>query len=119
MPVYKGVYLNNTWQAISIRENLFLLAGSTAVTAISFFTIFFFKNRKLQKRLIILNILLTVGLFISQYYLIEIFKKESGIIQGDWQMIAILPLFILVFHIFAYRGIAADEKLISSADRMR
>jgi hypothetical protein len=51
--------------------------------------------------------------------LIEIFKKESGIIQGDWQMIAILPLFILVFHIFAYRGIAADEKLISSADRMR
>lgn len=119
MPVYKGVYLNNTWQAISIRENLFLLAGSTVVTAISFFTIFFFKNRKLQKRLIVLNILLTVGLFIAQYYLIEIFKKEMGIIQGDWQMIAILPLFILVFHVFAYRGIAADEKLLSSADRMR
>ncbi len=119
MPVYKGVYLNNTWQAISIRENLFLLAGSTAVTAISFFTIFFFKNRKLQKRLILLNIVLTVGLFIAQYYLIEIFKKDSGIIQGDWQMIAVLPLFILVFHVFAYRGITADEKLISSADRMR
>ena len=119
MPVYKGVYLNNTWQAISIRENLFLLAGSTAVAAISFFTIFFFKNRKLQKRLILLNILLTVGLFIAQYYLIEIFKKEMGIIQGDWQMIAILPLFILVFHVFAYRGTVADEKLLSSADRMR
>lgn len=119
MPVYKGVYLNNTWQAISIRENLFLLAGSTLVAAISFFTIFFFKNRKLQKRLIFLNILLTLGLFIAQYYLIEIFKKEMGIIQGDWQMIAILPLFILVFHVFAYRGIVADEKLLSSADRMR
>ena len=119
MPVYKGVYLNNTWQAISIRENLFLLAGSAVITAISFFIIFLFKNRKLQKRLILLNIVLTVGLFIAQYYLIEVFKKDSGIIQGDWQMTAILPLFILVFHVFAYRGIAADEKLLSSTDRMR
>lgn len=119
MPVYKGVYLNNTWQAISVRENLFLLAGSAVITAISFITIFLFKNRKLQKRLILLNIVLTVGLFIAQYYLIEVFKKDSGIIQGDWQMTAILPLFILVFHVFAYRGIAADEKLLSSADRMR
>ena len=119
MPVYKGVYLNNTWQAISIRENLFLLSGASIVTTISFLTIFLFKNRKMQKRLILLNILLTTGLFIAQYYLIEIFKKQMGIIQGDWQMIAILPLFILVFHVFAYRGIVADEKLLSSADRMR
>lgn len=119
MPVYKGVYLNNVWHSISIRENLFLLSGSTIVAAISFLTIFFFKNRKLQKRLILLNILLTVGVFIAQYYLIEIFKMNTGIIQGDWQMIAILPLFMLLFHVFAYRGIVADEKLLSSADRMR
>jgi hypothetical protein len=47
------------------------------------------------------------------------FKKDNGIVQGDWQMIAILPLFMLLFHVFAYRGIVADEKLLSSADRMR
>ncbi len=119
MPVYKGVYLNNTWQAISIRENLFLLSGAAIVTALGLICIFLFKDRKMQKRLIILNILFTVGLFIAQYYLIEIFKKEMGIVQGDWQMIAILPLFIIAFHFFAYRGIVADEKLLSSADRMR
>lgn len=119
MPVYKGVYLNNTWQAVSIRENLFLLSGAAIVAAISFLTIFLFKNRNTQKKLILLNIVLTIALFVAQYYLIEIFKKEMGIIQGDWQMIAILPLFILVFHVFAFRGIVADEKLLSSADRMR
>lgn len=119
MPVYKGVYLNNTWQAVSIRENLFLLSGAAIVAAISFLTIFLFKNTNTQKKLILLNIVLTIALFVAQYYLIEIFKKEMGIIQGDWQMIAILPLFILVFHVFAYRGIVADEKLLSSADRMR
>jgi Domain of unknown function (DUF4293) len=119
MPVYKGLYLNNTSQAVSIRENLFLLAGASIVTAIGFFTIFLFKNRKLQKRLIVLNLLFIAGLFIAQYYLIEVFKKEMGVVLGDWQMIAILPLFMLLFHVFAYRGIVADEKLISSADRMR
>jgi hypothetical protein len=111
--------MNNTIQAVSIRENLFLMAGAAVVTGISFLTIFLFKNRKLQKRLIILNILLIIGLFIAQYYLIEIFKKEMSVVQGDWQMIAILPLFMLLFHVFAYRGIVADEKLLSSADRMR
>lgn len=119
LPVYKGVFLNGTWQVVSISENLFLLSGATASGCIGLITIFLFKKRKAQKRLIMLNILLTIGVFIAQYYLIEIFKNDIGIIQGDWQMTAILPLFILVFHVFAYRGIAADEKLLSSADRMR
>jgi hypothetical protein len=119
MPVYKGVYLNGTQQVVSIRENLFLLAGSAILTTISFLTIFLFKNRRAQKRFIIFNILLIIGVFIAQYYLIEMFKKDNGIVQGDWQMIAILPLFMLLFHVFAYRGIVADEKLLSSADRMR
>jgi len=119
LPVYKGVFLNGTWQAVSISENLFLLSGATVSGCIGLITIFLFKKRKVQKRLIILNILLTIGVFVAQYYLIEIYKKDIGIIQGDWQMTAILPLFILVFHVFAYRGITADEKLLSSADRMR
>jgi hypothetical protein len=119
LPVYKGIFLNGTWQAVSISENLFLLSGATVSGCIGLITIFLFKKRKAQKRLIILNILLTIGVFVAQYYLIEIFKKDIGIIQGDWEMTAILPLFILVFHVFAYRGIAADEKLLSSADRMR
>jgi hypothetical protein len=119
LPVYKGVFLNGTWQAVSISENLFLLSGATVSGCIGLITIFLFKKRKVQKRLIIVNILLTIGVFVAQYYLIEIYKKDIGIVQGDWQMTAILPLFILVFHVFAYRGIAADEKLLSSADRMR
>jgi hypothetical protein len=119
LPVYKGIFLNGTWQAVSISENLFLLSGATFSGCIGLITIFLFKKRKVQKRLIMLNILLTIGVFVAQYYLIEIYKKDIGIIQGDWQMTAILPLFILVFHVFAYRGIAADEKLLSSADRMR
>lgn len=119
LPVYKGIFLNGTWQAVSISENLFLLSGATISGCIGLITIFLFKKRKLQKRMILLNILLTIGVFVAQYYLIEIYKKDIGIIQGDWQMTAILPLFILVFHVFAYRGIAADEKLLSSADRMR
>jgi hypothetical protein len=34
-------------------------------------------------------------------------------------MAAMLPIFIIIFHIFAFVGIRKDEKLLSSADRMR
>jgi hypothetical protein len=63
--------------------------------------------------------LLTGGIFAAQYYLIEQLKKDIGIVQGDWQMAAMLPIFIIIFHIFAFVGIRKDEKLLSSADRMR
>jgi hypothetical protein len=66
-----------------------------------------------------LNIVFSAVVFISQYYLIEQLKKDISIVQGDWQMPAMLPLFIIVFHIFAFMGIRKDEKLLSSADRMR
>lgn len=119
MPIYKGVTVFNIPYSFTIRENLFFLSGCVILATLCLIAIFQFKNRKLQKRLIILNILIIIALFISQYFLIEIYKKNMGIAQGDWQMISILPLFMLLFHVFAYRGIVADEKLLSSADRMR
>ena len=119
MPIYKGVTVFNISYSFSIRENLFFLSGCVILATLCLIAIFQFKNRKLQKRLITLNILIIIALFISQYYLIEIYKKNMCIAQGDWQMIAILPLFMLLFHVFAYRGIVADEKLLNSADRMR
>jgi len=119
LPVYKGITLFGIARIISIRENLFLYSACAILTVLSLITIFQYKNRKSQKRLIVLDILLTIAVFVSQYFLVEFFKPVLEISQGDWQMTAILPLFILVFHVFAYRGVVADEKILSSADRMR
>jgi hypothetical protein len=118
-PIYEGLFMNATTQAFGIRENIFLFAGVTMITLLNIIAIFLFKSRKQQKRLILINILFSAIVFIAQYYLIEQLKKDISIVQGDWQMAAMLPLFIIVFHIFAFMGIRKDEKLLSSADRMR
>jgi tetrahydromethanopterin S-methyltransferase subunit D len=118
-PIYVGLFMNASTQAFGIRENIFLFAGTTVVALTGLVTVFLYKNRKKQKLLILLNNLFSAVVFIAQYYLIEQLKKDINIVQGDWQMAAMLPLFIIVFHIFAFLGIRKDEKLLSSADRMR
>ena len=69
--------------------------------------------------LIAVNILLTAGVFVLQYFLIEELRNELGMATGNWQIAAILPVFMIMFHVFAYKAISQDEALLNSADRMR
>jgi hypothetical protein len=119
LPIYNGTILGNPPRDYFVQENLILFALSILVAVISFVNIFFFKNRVQQKILIVANVLFTIAVFVLQYFLVETLIKETQIIIGNWQIAAILPLFIVVFHCFAYVGIRKDEKLLSSADRMR
>jgi glucan phosphoethanolaminetransferase (alkaline phosphatase superfamily) len=118
-PVFKGVLMNSEIRDIRIREHLLLLAVSVIAGLISFITIFMFKNRTRQKVLIIFNSLICAGIFAAQYFIVEERKTEISIAQGDWQLIALIPLFMIILLIFSYQNIRSDEKLLSSADRMR
>ena len=80
--------------------------------------IFLYKNRKLQAKFCVLNILLLIG-----WYLLYIFNVKT---VGDAQnasfhlaFAACLPLISLILHVMALRGIRADEALIKSMDRIR
>ena len=80
--------------------------------------IFLYKNRKLQGKFCVLNILLLIG-----WYLLYIFNVKT---VGDAQnasfhvaFAACLPLISLILHVMALRGIRADEALIKSMDRIR
>lgn len=119
IPVFGGVGSDNLPKDFSIRESLILMFIVALATILPFITIFLFKSRSSQKKLIIINIILAAGTIVAEYLLVEQFKKSFGIIQGNWQLSAILPFFIILFNVFAFRGIIHDEKLLSSADRMR
>ena len=75
--------------------------------------IFLYKNRKLQFRLTILALLLSL-LNIFLYY-----RETLAYTEGNYTITAILTLLIPIFLFFASRGIYKDEKLIKSADRLR
>ena len=84
-----------------------------------FINIFLFKNRGLQKKLIIINMVLSVLTVTTEYFSVDKFKQQFGIAQGTWEISAILPFFIILFLAFAFRGIRKDEKMLSEANRMR
>ncbi|MGV6944671.1 DUF4293 domain-containing protein [Sphingobacterium kyonggiense] len=104
-------------------EPSFLMMTIVAVilTLIPIFIIFQFKNRKLQLKLILVQVILVclfaIWMWITADGLRDV--KESGIHIGNIGIgYFTLPLSIL-FISFAIRGIRNDEKLIKSADRLR
>lgn len=119
VPVFAGPGQDGLIKVFSIRENLLLLLIVTLAVAIPFITIFLFKNRPLQKIMIAINGVLAILTVVTEYFSVDAFKQQFGISQGNWEMSAILPFFIILFLVFAFRGIRKDEKLLSEANRMR
>jgi hypothetical protein len=101
-----------------VSANAFLLILNIVVGALSFITIFFFKNRKLQLRacrLCLMLIFVMVGL---------LFYTSDALAGGIDQRVtfkagAYLPLIQIVLVFLAHVGIKKDDKLVRSADRLR
>jgi hypothetical protein len=75
--------------------------------------IFLYKNRKLQLRIVIVAILLSL-LNIYLYY-----KQTLQFSHGFYALTSVLVFVIPVFLFLAARGIGRDEKLVKSLDRLR
>lgn len=88
------------------------------IAAISFITIFLFKNRKLQLKVSIVLLILSIILLlaVTSYAFILSGKYDA---QLQFRVNLIFPVMVLVFSILAYRGIKKDEELVKSYDRLR
>lgn len=93
---------------------LMILGLLTGVIALA--SIFLFKNRKLQLKIVRSNAIL-VGVFIG---LCIYFLAINMVTKIDLPRPGIVfPLFSILFNVLAMRGIVADEQLIKSMDRLR
>lgn len=117
--LYTGTMADGTTRSFVLGDHFLLLACIFAIGVISFACIFLFKNRKLQYRISILAMLLTIGYIFLQYFIIEQFKKDNLVQTGSYQVAALLPIAMVVFLVLAARGIRKDEKLVKSLDRLR
>lgn len=91
-----------------------LFLGSAAL---SFITIFLFKNRQLQFVLCRLNIILNLillGLFV--YHSLSV---SGGVATPEKGIGMFLPIFSIVFLVLANKAIKKDEDLVKSVDRLR
>ena len=117
--LYVGTLPDATKKQFVLGDHFLLVAFIVALGVLALICIFLFKNRKLQFRLTILTLVLTIGFIIVQYLLIEQFKKEYTFQTGSYQVAALMPIVMIIFLILAARGIYKDEKLVKSLDRLR
>ncbi len=103
----------SSFQYLTAGFNIMILILTVALVCIAAIDIFLYKNRKLQARLAILGILLSL-LNIFLY-----FKQIPKFAVGNYDLTAILVFLIPVFFFLATRGIFKDQKLVKSLDRLR
>ena len=97
-----------------------MIVLSSLGVVLPFITIFSYKNRMRQLRLIrfaVITLVLLIALFFF-YYSPEMERVSGGITMYGVPG-AYLPVVSLIFLILASRAVMSDEKLIRSADRLR
>jgi len=94
-------------------NNFFTLLLTIATIGISAVTIFMFKDRKLQMKLCLL------GLLVSVLILVLYFMNMKKLIAATPALWVILPVAVIVGYFMAFRNIRKDEKLVKSLDKLR
>ncbi len=113
---YRGIYELIEGNEILKTATYYLAILLLINILISIITIFKYKNRKLQMRLCLINILLLLGSVGIIYYS----AAFSGLNASyKFKFVALLPLIAIILSFLAYKGIQKDEKLIKSIDRIR
>jgi hypothetical protein len=100
---------------LTAQGNLLLLILSAGVGIASLISIFLYKNRKTQLRIVL------VTLLVSILNLVLFFMQTKKFVpgEGNYSLTAIFAIVVPIFLILAMRGIRKDEKLVKSLDRLR
>ena len=119
LPLWQGKLQDGSVKKFIGPESLLLFALIVATSVLAFVTIFLFKNRSQQKGLALIGILLSIGIVTLEFLLVEDYKKGLNLAENSWQFGAIMPILMIIFFIMARAGIAKDQKLVKSLERLR
>lgn len=115
-PFYTGNRVENTtslFAELDAASNFPLLILTGISILLGLVTIFLYKDRKIQLRMAIGGIVLSIILLIVYFTEMQKFEK------GNFALTAVLAVAIPVFYILAARGIWQDQKLVKSLDKLR
>ncbi len=112
---FKGIFTETGELITSIYPVIILLSLISLLTLI---TVFIYKNRNLQIRLSIFNLLLNIGLVgIVVYYILSTTTDLNSVVS--YKIAIVLPIISVILYILAIKSIKKDEDLIKSLDRIR
>ena len=88
------------------------------VPLLALVSIFLFKRRKLQMRVTMLVLLLSLGtLILGAFYIMMLDSKID--VTVIWKIKAVFPLVSAILAWLAYRAIMKDDLMVKSYDRLR
>jgi|CryBogDrversion2_8_1035294.scaffolds.fasta_scaffold07716_2 drug/metabolite transporter (DMT)-like permease len=98
---------------LTAMSNIWLMILTIVSATITFVSIFMYKNRPQQLKLVLATITLSVIVFVL--YFIETQKYTVG----GYALTSVIVIAIPVLQILAAMSIYKDEKLVKSVDRLR
>ena len=112
---------NKPGAGLAAPANVWLIAVFAAVSAaVALFEIFQFRNRFLQLKLGMLNLLLILCTIGAGFYFSNLGEQMLNIkMLGTYQAGFYLPTLALMLNLLANRFIRRDEQLVRSMDRLR
>ncbi len=117
---YAGFQRVNADGTTLALEHAWMLTLLTAIIAvIAFITIWLYKLRPLQIRLTIFNSLLLMGYYGLFFYFRYYYSAKYEISADSILLPVALPLVCIVLNYLAFRGIAKDDAIVKSYDRLR
>ena len=101
--------------------DVYIIGILTALLGIlSLVTLFQYRNRKLQLKLNMLNLLINFGLLVAIFLFAEkVAGLEAVSDTFEYDVAAYFPIASVLFLILANRNIRADERLIRNSERLR
>lgn len=104
---------DGSYHVLRATDNFLILILTSALGTGIIINIFLFKHRSIQMRIIIVAILLEC-LIVFLYI-----RETNKYSQGNFNIWSALHIFIVLFLIFAAKGIYKDSKLIKDSNRLR
>jgi hypothetical protein len=118
LPFYSGHKIDDPqklYSALNATTNMLLLILTVAVGIVSLVLIFLFKDRKMQMRITIAALLVSLlNIFLYYNETKKFIAAESSL---DLSCVFVFAIPVLLF--LAFRGIYKDQKLVKSVDRLR
>ncbi len=112
-PFFVGADPQINMGAFTATTNMIILVLTSMLGTLCLFTIFVFKQRKLQLWLTILAIL------ISALNIFLYFNSKQGYPNSNLALASVFAFLIPILLILAVRGIYRDQKLVKSMNRLR
>ncbi|MEA4916051.1 DUF4293 domain-containing protein [Proteiniphilum sp.] len=110
-----GVYMND--QLNDSTWGLFVMGVASSVLAL--LTVFLYKNRMLQIRLSIFNVIFMIGFYLYLGFILYTLTSAESLQFLKIGIGVIMPVIAIIFSLLAIRRIGADEALVRSLNRLR